>query len=190
MCTISYKYEPDQLMYDFIEEYKEPEIDSVQIKIIKEMELVQKVKDDILFKERSLAVNLIKKKNRSIKTVGVVKSGIVLSLSNVSNSENYIYYKLIINNTSNLNYELDFVSIYSEEKVKKLLSAKNKKVTNINLVETIGSSTTNSKGVSELVIVTDKYSINERGKLVIQLYEKNGSRHLSLVIPADYILNF
>lgn len=123
------------------------------------------------------------------KTWGVQKSGLTLAVTNVINDEQHSYFKVLIDNNTGAEYEVDYLyfefidkssasllNFKKENKPKRLMPIRQTKI------QKIPSYSTQTIGY-----VTDLFSVNYSGNLVIMLGEKNGIRHMKLKINAKQL---
>lgn len=103
--------------------------------------------------------------------------------------ENTLYYTLKINNRSNINYDVDFIRFY----VRDLKTAK-RTVSQERELDPTYSYGTNDMGIEgqgsgQYVFALDKFPITKDQALFIEIYEKNGGRHLYLKAKQSHIEN-
>jgi hypothetical protein len=96
--------------------------------------------------------------------------------------------KLILKNNSTLDYDINYLNWY--------LNSQNKKrnTTSQSIIYKYKYSYNFPKKIEagqskEVVFIFDKFSINEKKILVVELTEINGEREVYLEIPNAYILN-
>lgn len=127
---------------------------------------------------------------RTFNKVDRHKSGKVSArLSGFQIRDNTLYYKVKIENRSNINYDIDFIRFY----VRDLETAK-RTVTQERELETVHSYGTDDKTVEgqhseQYVFALDKFPITKDKALIMEIYEKNGGRHLYLKAKQSDIEN-
>lgn len=103
--------------------------------------------------------------------------------------DNTLYYKVKIENRSNINYDIDFIHFY----VRDLETAK-RTVTQERELETVysygtGNNTVEGQHSEQYVFALDKFPITKDKALIMEIYEKNGGRHLYLKAKQSDIEN-
>jgi hypothetical protein len=116
------------------------------------------------------------------------KNKITIKLKNISYIDNELYFTLILNNDSTLDYDINYLNFY--------IISRNK---NRNTVAQtipyealyIHNNPTKilAKQQTEVVFVYKKFTINENKILLVELTEDNGERTVKLEIPNTFINN-
>jgi hypothetical protein len=116
------------------------------------------------------------------------KDKIVVQLKNIRYFNNELYFTLILKNNSSLDYDINYLNWY--------LNSQNKKrnTTSQSIVYKYKYSYNFPKKIEpgeskQVVFVFDKFSINEKKLLVVELTEINGERDVFLEIPNTFINN-
>lgn len=117
----------------------------------------------------------------SFRTVSRDKEGKVKgSLGDIAVHQNNLFYKLLVSNASNIPYDVDFIRFY----VRDLKTAKRTVTQEQELypVYSYGSGQTSIPGKASATYVfsLNKFPITKDKALFIEIYEKNGGRHLYL----------
>jgi conjugative transposon TraN protein len=135
----------------------------------------------------SSAIKIINAK-RSIRFVNESKYKIGLSLRGIYIRDNIIFYHVRVSNQSNINYDVDFLRFYVEDKQKVKRTASQE--VNIQPVYVFGSNERIKGRTSEdVVYALEKFTIPDAKRLVIEMFEKNGGRNISLAIKNKTIVN-
>ncbi|WP_165870341.1 DUF4138 domain-containing protein [Albibacterium bauzanense] len=127
---------------------------------------------------------------RNFNKVDRDKSGkISAQLGGFQIRDNTLYYKVKIENRSNINYDIDFIRFY----VRDLETAK-RTVTQERELETVhsygtGNNTVEGQHSEQYVFALDKFPITKDKALIMEVYEKNGGRHLYLKAKQSDIEN-
>jgi conjugative transposon TraN protein len=111
-----------------------------------------------------------------------------LSLQGIHIKDNLIFYHFRIMNTSNINYDVDFLRFYihDRQKVKRTASQE----VDIEPVFVHGNAETiKGQSAEDLVFVLEKFTIPDARRLIIEVFEENGGRHLELSIKNRRIVN-
>jgi hypothetical protein len=115
------------------------------------------------------------------------KDHLQLSLTHLANDKGATYLNFTLRNGSTIDYQIDMVSFERSEKRGKRFSSNN---VNLEFVEPILCSSTQAieaKCKEALQFAIPLYALRARSHMIVTLREKNGSRMLSLKIPARYI---
>lgn len=144
--------------------------------------------DEGLFSMESICKKLFE--TRSFDTKDRDKSGKASAqLGSFWIHENILYYTLKINNRSNINYDIDFIRFY----VRDLKTAK-RTVTQERELDPAYSygtddNTIQGQGSGQFVFALEKFPITKDQAFFIEIYEKNGGRHLYLKAKQSHIEN-
>lgn len=116
-----------------------------------------------------------------LKNIGVQNLGIQATLSAVSTAKGLMFYTINIENKSDLDFTADFVKMY----IKDADNARKQAIQEeeLNITETFPAvMTVVSDSDLNVVIVTPFRTISEDKVIAIEIYEKNGGRHLRFPI--------
>lgn len=146
------------------------------------------VNDDILFslenenqKEIEQFATLALSKKKKLGGMQRSKHEIKLAVDGIFIHEDIMYFRLILENTSKINYEIDQLRFFIHDQKKSKRTASQE-------IEIVPLYAANSRNVipdkSEVTIVyaLSKFTIPEKKYLTIQLIERNGERQLELDI--------
>lgn len=98
-----------------------------------------------------------------------------------------MFYQLSIENSSSVDYTIDFIRFYIRDKKK----GKRTAVQEIELkpIYTVGNlNKVKGKSTSKLVFALDKFTIPDAKQLIAQINEKNGGRHFSIRIKNRHLM--
>lgn len=118
---------------------------------------------------------------KSIRFQQTGKYKVALALKSIFIKDNTIFFHVRGKNTSNINYTIDFLRFYIRDN-KKVNRTASQEVevkpffVNATPVEIKG------KSINDWVFAVDKFTIPDAKHLVIEMFEHNGGRHLSLAI--------
>lgn len=125
---------------------------------------------------------------RSIRFVRESRHKMGLLLQGIYIKDNVIFYHFRIRNQSNIPYDVDFLRFYIEDrqKVKRTASQEvdAKPIYLYGNAETI-----KGKSTEDVIYALEKFTIPDAKRLVIEIFEKNGGRNLSLAIKNKTIVN-
>jgi len=121
--------------------------------------------------------------------VGAVNKKVFLALNNIFIHNDKLYFVISVGNSSNINYDVDFLkmSVVNKKKLKKSSIQEDIKepLFIYNNIEKLEARTK----THFMVFVFDKFTIPDDRKLVFELYEKKGGRNISFDIKKDLISN-
>lgn len=123
----------------------------------------------------------IKYRNEDLQDLGVFKDRILLQLVNLYMDDNFIYYRLKMNNDSKIKYDIDNIKIYVKDYR-----------TNI-LKEEIEGISYDKKMITNKVeyihICSKLVPISSKDIIYVEIREKNGFRNFGLVLNLDVLSN-
>lgn len=125
---------------------------------------------------------------RSIRFVKESRYKMGLLLRGIYIKNNLIFYHFRIQNQSNISYDVDFLRFYIEDRQKVKRTASQQ--VDIKPVYVYGNAETiKGKSMEDLIYALGKFTIPDAKRLVIEIFEKNGGRNLSLAIRNRTIVN-
>lgn len=125
---------------------------------------------------------------RSIRFVSESKYKVGLSLRGIYIKDNVIFYHFRINNQSNINYDVDFLRFYIEDRQKVKRTASQE--VDIKPIYVFGDADKiKGRTTEDVVYALEKFTIPDAKRLVIEMFEKNGGRNLNLSIKNKTIVN-
>jgi conjugative transposon TraN protein len=127
------------------------------------------------------------KEKRHETSVGEKKNGIICYLTNININNDILYFTFQIINTSNIKMNIDYIRCFIQDN-KKLNNSPQQEVDihpllTYNFQEEIGSERENT-----FVMALPKFTIPDGKKFYVQIYEKDGGRHLSFTIKNKHIM--
>jgi conjugative transposon TraN protein len=125
---------------------------------------------------------------RSIRFVKETKHKMGLLLHGIYIKDNVIFYHFRVRNQSNISYDVDFLRFYirDTQKVKRTASQE----VDVNPIYVYGNGETiKGKSTEDVIYALGKFTIPDAKRLVIEIFEKNGGRNLSLAIRNKTIVN-
>ncbi|MEX2230763.1 MAG: conjugative transposon protein TraN, partial [Cyclobacteriaceae bacterium] len=125
---------------------------------------------------------------RSIRFVKESRHKMGLLLHGIYIKDNVIFYHFRIRNQSNITYDVDFLRLYIEDRQKVKRTASQQ--VDVKPVYVYGNSETiKGKSTEDVIYALGKFTIPDAKRLVIEMFEKNGGRNLSLAIRNKTIVN-
>lgn len=128
------------------------------------------------------------RKQKRIKTIDKASNGKVKSkVAKILVSGDSLFFKIHLENRSNINYDIDFIRFY----VRDLKTAKRTVTQERELYPVVSFgkklNTVNSAAYCNYVYTLKKFPLSKDRGLFIEIYEKNGGRHLYLEIKRKNI---
>lgn len=146
-------------------------------------EEVQMNQADMAFYSRKIL-----EKNREMKHLGMRAFDIVFSLEGIYIRENVIFYSFNIENKSNINYDIDFIKFYiRDKKVFNRTAIQEMELQPLFKIPDID--TVSGKKRVKMVFALQKFTIPEDKNLEVEMFEKNGGRHMKFSVANDDIIN-
>lgn len=118
---------------------------------------------------------------RSVRFINESKHKIALSLNGIFIRDNVIFYHFRIRNSSNINYDIDFLRFYVQDRAKVKRTASQE--VDMKPVYVYGDDQQVPANTTEdIVYALEKFTIPDAKRLRIEMFEKNGGRNLELSI--------
>lgn len=117
------------------------------------------------------------------------KNKIGLSLEGIYIDDNVIFYHLQVSNRSNIGYDIDMLRFYIDDKQNLKRTATQEITLKPLYVYNDGPDTINGNSTTHFVYALERFTIPEAKRLVIEMFERNGGRHLQLRIKNGAIVN-
>ncbi|MDU0372091.1 hypothetical protein ACFPAF_16940 [Hymenobacter endophyticus] len=121
--------------------------------------------------------------------VAVYENRVAVSLANVRNDKEFTYLRLRVDNTSSIDYHIDFVDFQLVENTKRRFLGKKRNESRRPLTPSGGRANQVIAGgtTGYLYYAVPLYAATDLGYLHVELHELNGARTLLLPIPAKVI---
>lgn len=130
----------------------------------------------------------ISSNKRSIRFRNESNHKVGLSLRGIYIKDDVIFYHFRIRNQSNINYDVDFLRFYIEDKQKVKRTA-SQQVDKKPIYVYGNAERITGKSYSDVVYALEKFTIPDAKLLMIEVFEKNGGRNISLAIKNKTIVN-
>jgi conjugative transposon TraN protein len=111
---------------------------------------------------------------------------IKLQLRTIHTTSNWLIFGFSLSNTSNINYDIDFVRFYIHDK--KPVKRSSIQEQEIQPLYIDHLTTIAGQQRDRFVIIVPKFTIPDKKEFLIELFEKNGGRHLTLRIKNKHLL--
>ncbi len=142
-----------------------------------------------LGKEPPAAVNLImnniyKKDKSDIKNISSKKYGVEFSIKGIYTNNGMLYFHSQIKNITNIPFDIDFITFkIVDRRVTKRTAVQEQVLTPLRVLN--ANQTIRGKSVARSVFTLEKFTIADNKMLVIEIFEKNGGRHQSVIITIE-----
>jgi len=139
-----------------------------------------------LGKEPPAAVNLImnniyKNDKSDIKNISSKKYGVEFSIKGIYTNNGMLYFHSQIKNITNIPFDIDFITFkIVDRRVTKRTAVQEQVLTPLRVLN--NNQTIRGKSVARSVFTLEKFTIADNKMLVIEIFEKNGGRHQSVMI--------
>lgn len=120
---------------------------------------------------------------------GEIKKGMVFSLNDLYVKDNYLYFKVTATNTKNIKYDIDFYKLVvrNNKGAVKKAAVQEDVITPVYIYNEAKEVIEGKEKVTK-VFVCNKFTIADKKKLYIELWEKNGDRLLEASIDSDELI--
>ena len=128
------------------------------------------------------------KQKRAISSIGEKKNQLTCSLHNVNINNDVLYFTFEIANTSTINMNIDFIRCFIKDK-KTIKNSPEQEIECSSVINYKYNSVINSNTTNKFVLAFSKFTIPDKKKFEVQLFDKDGGRHLTFTIKDDLIIN-
>lgn len=132
-------------------------------------------------------ISMLKTKKRNIYSVGVIKNKFEMSLANLYVYEQYMFFVFDMKNSSNINYDIDFVKCFQRD-IKKMKNAIQQELQVEPVYQKDFYNSVSGKSESRFILAFNKFTIPDDKIFEIEMFEKGGGRHMKLTVLNEYIL--
>lgn len=143
---------------------------------------------DVNSQEMEKCIRELRTKERNIFSLGVIKNKFELSMANLYVHNDFMFFVFDVRNNSHIDYDIEFVKCFQRD----LKKSKNaiQQETAIDPVY-LKDFETKIKGKSRnrLILGFQKFTIPDDKVFEIEMYERNGGRHMKLAVFNEYILS-
>lgn len=128
------------------------------------------------------------KQGKLITSVGEKKNKLTVWLNNVNIHNDVLYFTFEIINTSNLNMNIDFTKCFIKDK-KTIKNSPEQEVESVPLLNYNYKNYIESNSSNVFVMAFPKFTIPDKKKFEVEIFDKDGGRHLTFSIKDDLIIN-
>lgn len=124
---------------------------------------------------------------RDVKNISSKKYGVEFSIKGIYTNNGLLYFHSQIKNITNIPFEIDFITFkIVDRRVTKRTAVQEQVITPLRVLN--NNQTIRGKSVARSVFTLEKFTIADNKMLVIQIFEKNGGRHQSVIITNKNIV--
>lgn len=122
--------------------------------------------------------------------IGVKHRKFVAWIESLYIKDNVVYLEMVLSNESNMDYEINFIkfTINNKKRGANKVAQQNPEVKPIYVYNGDIATIKKSSGITK-VMVFDKLGLSEKQYLLIEIYEKLGSRNVTFKVDSDRIIN-
>ncbi len=125
-------------------------------------------------------------KDGFLKHIGVKNMGISAKMKGIYNADGTMIYNLSIENKTEIDYNIDFIKLFIKDKKSlKRMAAQEEEIKIIQQYPINNQVLAENNSV--IAIATSLQTISEDKQIIIEIYEKNGGRHLRFAIDSKVI---
>ncbi|RNI24118.1 conjugative transposon protein TraN [Rufibacter latericius] len=140
--------------------------------------------ESVLMNEAELAYysHEIAERRDYISGIGMHKNKITFGVDGIYVKDNVLFFPITAKNKGNLNYDIDFIKFYvRDKKQRKRTAVQETEVTPI-FVYPEGQNTITGRSELKRVYCLEKFTIPDKKMLVVEMYEKNGGRVMTMEV--------
>jgi conjugative transposon TraN protein len=136
---------------------------------------------------KEYAMLALSKKNR-VSGLGTIRSEIEMKVDGIFIHQDVMYFRVLLGNDSKINYDVDQLRFFIRDQKKSKRTA-SQEIEIIPLFNTGDFRRISDKSEITAVFALPKFTIPEKKKFTMQVFEKNGGRHLELDIINRRLVN-
>lgn len=111
-----------------------------------------------------------------------------LAVSGIFIHQDVLYLRLVLGNTSKINYEIDQLRFFIRDRKKSKRTA-SQEIEIVPLYSTLNTAVIPDRSEMIIVYALSKFTIPEKKYLTIQLIEKNGGRQIEIDVKNNDLIN-
>lgn len=128
------------------------------------------------------------KQGKLITSVGEKKNKLTVWLNNVNIHNDVLYFTFEIINTSAINMNIDFTKCFIKDK-KTIKNSPEQEVESVPILNYNYKNYIESNNSNTFVMAFPKFTIPDKKKFEVEIFDKDGGRHLTFSIKDDLIIN-
>lgn len=127
-------------------------------------------------------------KRTNIYSLGIIKNKFELSMANLYVHEDFMFFIFDLKNKSYIDYDIEFIKCFQRDQ-KKSKNAIQQETTIEPIYQKDFHTKIKGKSQNRLVLGFNKFTIPDDKVFEIEVYERNGGRHIKLAVLNEYILS-
>ena len=143
---------------------------------------------DVNSEEMERCIQELRTKKRNIYSLGVIENKFELSMANLYVHEDFMFFIFDLKNKSYIDYDIEFVKCFQRDQ-KKSKNAIQQETTIEPIYQKDFDTKIKGKSRNRLILGFDKFTIPDDKVFEIEIYERNGGRHIKLAVLNEYILS-
>lgn len=143
---------------------------------------------DVNSEEMEKCIQELRTKKRNIYSLGVIENKFELSMANLYVHEDFMFFIFDLKNKSYIDYDIEFVKCFQRDQ-KKSKNAIQQETTIEPIYQKDFDTKIKGKSRNRLILGFDKFTIPDDKVFEIEIYERNGGRHIKLAVLNEYILS-
>ena len=143
---------------------------------------------DVNSEEMERCIQELRTKKRNIYSLGVIENKFELSMANLYVHEDFMFFIFDLKNKSYIDYDIEFVKCFQRDQ-KKSKNAIQQETTIEPIYQEDFDTKIKGKSRNRLILGFDKFTIPDDKVFEIEIYERNGGRHIKLAVLNEYILS-
>lgn len=165
-----------KVFYDFTKEVAQ------KIQVQRKNDSIQQVKKETQISDK---LGFVMTQEQEYSDLGDEKNNLSVQVTNIMNDDRYTYLKILFQNKSGSDYNIDDIIFkYVEGKKKGIKRTESKVEERITTVYEPSDKVVKAYSQSELGYVIPLFTVGNEGNLLIQFLEKNGTRNMKIEIEA------
>lgn len=143
---------------------------------------------DVNSEEMERCIRELRTKKRNIYSLGIIKNKLELSMANLYVHEDFMFFIFDLKNKSYIDYDIEFVKCFQRDQ-KKSKNAIQQETTIEPIYQKDFHTKIKGKSQNRLILGFNKFTIPDDKVFEIEVYERNGGRHINLAVLNEYILS-
>lgn len=143
---------------------------------------------DVNSEEMEECIRKLRTKKRNIYSLGVIENKFELSMANLYVHEDFMFFIFDLKNKSYIDYDIEFVKCFQRDQ-KKSKNAIQQETTIDPIYLKDFDTKIKGKSRNRLILGFHKFTIPDDKVFEIEMYERNGGRHIKLAVLNEYILS-
>lgn len=143
---------------------------------------------DVNSQEMEKCIRELRTKERNIFSLGVIKNKFELSMANLYVHNDFMFFVFDIRNNSYIDYDIEFVKCFQRD-LKKSKNAIQQETAIDPVYLKDFENKIKGKSRNRLILGFQKFTIPDDKVFEIEMYERNGGRHMKLAVFNEYILS-